>query len=99
MVSFFSDFPDFQKHFLIIFIRFHEKPKHIASSPKGWLNVSTVLGHKLMPSSQRRADNRCSEGPPPPPIIVLPSIDLTMWLLFYTFVFYLGSVGFIASYE
>ena len=32
--------------------------------PKGWLNASTALGHKLMSSAQRWADHRCCGGNP-----------------------------------
>ena len=31
-----------------------------------WLNASTALGHKWIPSAERWADHRCW-GPPPPP--------------------------------
>ena len=43
---------------------------------KGWLNASTALGHKLMPSAQRWADHLCCVGTLP--IIALPGHALIM---------------------
>ena len=37
---------------LTVFIKIRTKPKHTVSFPKIWLNASTALGHKLMPSAQ-----------------------------------------------
>ena len=41
---------------------------------KRMVNASTTLGHMLMPSAQRRADNRWCRVPPPPPIISFPRL-------------------------
>ena len=61
---FFQNCQIFQKHFLSTFIRIQRKPKQTICTPKRWLNVSTALGHMLMPSARRWADNRCCGGFP-----------------------------------
>ena len=67
IILFISEFLDFQKYF---YQHFFESVQNLNKlcvvAAKGRLNVPTALGHMLVPSAQRWADNRCCRETPPP---------------------------------